>query len=705
MGVGGILLATSCTDGDLFGGYKGDKTLSIAEYEYLNDYAPLKEYLSNPKVKLGAAIDANEYLDKSIVYNVTNSNFTEVVTGNAMKMASCVGDDGSMDFSTVTAFVDLAKDNDLNVYGHTLAWHAQQPKKWLNRLIKDRELEVDPNDKQEETLHTYTYAGQSEFPWFVMGFKPDIINGCLHSEGPGDWYQYFIDDQFSAPEDGTYTAIVKMKGSVAHDGLTLTCGWGWGAGESVSGTIAISTEMKEQKVEFSGVPGGKTLNLVLKPGDQGYQGTIDIEEIRFVRYSAPAVEVEHDVYTQTYTDGPFPFYPMGCEPPIVDGAIHFEPTGAWSQFFCLSGNEVPTVSEGKYVAYFNIKSSAAGSVQVTALNGWEPTDESITDNLMLKEGWQTIPVKFNFTQDGRYEFILKPQTAMLTLDLKSIDVKKIESLNSIPLTPEEKRDTLIWAMTQWMDGIMAATGGQVKEWDVINESISDWSPSEFNGVRHAPESGEEAQDFYWTDYFGDEEYGAIVVNIARKAWENAGYAPSDLRLFINDYGLEAGDNKKLKSLIHWIGVWESKGVKFDGIGSQMHIDCYEDAEKLAESKESIKNMLTLMAGTGKLVRISELDMGYVDKNGNSLTTAQIEALPIPQRIAKEKLMADLYQFIIDQYQHIVPANQQYGITQWCLTDSKADSGWRAGLPVGLWTSDWYRKPAYGGWAEGVKAIK
>ena len=50
---------------------------------------------------------------------------------------------------------------------------------------------------------------------------------------------------------------------------------------------------------------------------------------------------------------------------------------------------------------------------------------------------------------------------------------------------------------------------------------------------------------------------------------------------------------------------------------------------------------------------------------------------------------------------IVPANQQYGICQWCLTDAPADSGWRKGQPVGLWDLNYQRKPAYGGFADGL----
>jgi hypothetical protein len=45
-------------------------------------------------------------------------------------------------------------------------------------------------------------------------------------------------------------------------------------------------------------------------------------------------------------------------------------------------------------------------------------------------------------------------------------------------------------------------------------------------------------------------------------------------------------------------------------------------------------------------------------------------------------MAEFYQFIISKYFDIIPVEQQYGITQWCATDSPADSGWRPGEPTG-----------------------
>ena len=54
---------------------------------------------------------------------------------------------------------------------------------------------------------------------------------------------------------------------------------------------------------------------------------------------------------------------------------------------------------------------------------------------------------------------------------------------------------------------------------------------------------------------------------------------------------------------------------------------------------------------------------------------------------------------------IIPADQQWGICQWCMTDSPANSGWRANTPVGIWTlNDFYRKHTYAGYVRGLGGI-
>lgn len=691
----------SCADWDDWK-YDVEKPQTIAQYEYLNDYAPLKENLdrsAHPGFKVSGALGVDEFNQQGPLFRLAAHNFDEIVAGNAMKMASCVNDQGAMDFSKVSSFVTAAEDAGLSVYGHTLAWHSQQPKKWLEKLLADKELDIDPNEKVEQEVKTQSFEGLSKFPFFVMGYEPEIINGVLTSKCD-EWHQYFVVDGLSGLEEGkTYKVTAMIRATKEH---TINVQFGnWG--NLAEAKMKIGTEWKECSVEMQCPPVTSGFS-VFQPGS--FDGTIEIKWVRVSKLETPAMEVEQEVKYQTYQDGPFPYFVMGCAPEIINGSMHFVPTGDWSQFFCLTGL---ALKSGDYAVDVEIKSTKAGNIKMTVQNGWGGDAESFTGNVALKEGWTTARFKMTLEQGGNYDFILKPETFNATLDLKSVSVKKIVKMNSIPLTPKEKSDTLTWAMNKWISGMMQATEGKVKAWDLINEAVAgEGNVNGFYPLQTANENNPD--DFFWQDYFTPEMYGPIVEKAARDAYAAVeGTNPADLKLFINDYNLESDwdNNQKVKSLVYWIGVWEKKGqelgynTKIDGIGSQMHISYYENPQTLESKKKGIQNMLTIMAETGKLVRISELDMGYVDANGNDVTTAQLEKLPIEERVAKEKAMAEYYKWIIEQYFAIVPVSQQYGICQWCLTDAPADSGWRKGQPVGLWNLNYQRKPAYGGFADGL----
>ena len=696
----------SCADWDDWK-YDVEKPQTIAQYEYLNDYAPLKEYLdrgAHPGFKVSAALGVDEFNQQGPLFRLAAHNFDEIVAGNAMKMASCVNDQGVMDFSKVSSFVRAAEDAGLTVYGHTLAWHAQQPRKWLEKLIADKELDVDPDQKTFTELSRQTYT-DGKFPFYQMGCAPDIINGSIHFVPTGDWSQFFCMTGCSM-KAGNYVAILHIKST--KDGMiSLTAQNGWGAeAQKITQKFTVkANEWVDAEVALNDIQGGN-YDFILLP--ETFDGTLDLQSVTIGQYESPAVEVEQEVKHQTYQDGPFPYYQMGCAPDVINGSIHFVPTGDWSQFFCLPGL---ALTPGNYAVDVEIKSTKSGNIKMTVQNGWGGDAESRDGTVALKEGWTTARFKMTLEQGGNYDFILKPETFDATLDLKSVTVKKIVKTNSIPLTPQEKSDTLTWAMNKWISGMMQATEGKVKAWDLINEAISGGgNVNGFYALQTEATSEHNPQDFYWQDYFTPEMYGPIVEKAARDAYAAVeGTTPEDLKLFINDYNLESDwdNNQKVKSLVYWIGVWEKKGkelgwnTKIDGIGSQMHISYYENEQTLESKKKGIQNMLKIMAETGKLVRISEIDMGYVDKDGKDVTTAQLEKLPIEERVAKEKAMAEHYKWIIEQYFKIVPVSQQYGICQWCLTDSPTDSGWRPGQPVGLWNLNYQRKPAYGGFADGL----
>lgn len=709
----GAMLLASCVDhfDQNFETVRPDKE---AQYGYLEQYDALKEYIKDrPNFHLGIGTAVDEYNKKELVYALTNSNFNETVAGNAMKMASCVADDGSMNFDKVSEYVKNATDAGLSVYGHTLAWHAQQPNKYLKRLIADKELppaEDNPGliiTSGDPMANTWDYeiyydldeplkAGKTyEISLNVRGTNPGTIDfwpgkkdGSATQYGAGSFTvaESAVDNKFSftpnADIDRMRFCFGKVGGTLYFDNFVLK-------EKGSDHNIAVNSTFDEDDIshwtKVSWVP------ISYKIGNVA---------------GAAAVDIENEVHKQTYTDGPFPFYAMGCEPPVVNGAIHFVPTGDWSQFFVMPGGENHLSEEGNYVVYLDMTSSKdASGVELTMQNGWNASDQAITVSVPVSAGRHTVKLPMPNVVGGDYDIILKPQTADATLDVHSVKVCQVKKSNTKPLPPEEKKNILTSVLQNWIYGMMEATEGKVKAWDVVNEAISGEDKDgdgyyELQSATRGTVTPDDAKNnFYWQDYLGDLDYVRTAVAAARKGFADAGGNPEELKLFINDYNLEAAydQNKKLISLKHWIEEWEKDGVtKIDGIGSQMHVTCSMDPAKQKENEEAYVNMLNLMVGSQKLVRISELDMGLEDKNGNLVNTTDMTE-------EQHKAMRAYYEFIVKKYLEIVPKEQQWGICQWCATDSPANSGWRAGLPVGLWDLDYYRKHTYAGFAAGLGA--
>ena len=705
LGLMALLALSSCAD-DKFSEYRTDMTKSLKEYQYLNNYEPLKKYVEdmkasgkcNPDFKLGIALAAPDFNKQELVYCLAGSNFEEMTAGNAMKYASCVKDDGTFDFNTVKDFVTNAQDAGLTIYGHTLAWHSQQNKKYLSKLIADKEIQVDPSQKVEKEDAYTDFSTMNSFPFYVMGYTPEIKDGILISKYPGDWYQYFVVDNYPVDVDAKreykVTAIIKA----SEDGQIDVQSGNWGA--TTSQKMSVSTQWKEQSVTFSGLTTEKAF-VVFQPGN--FAGDISCKWVKVTHSEAPVMEIETEVHKKTYTDGDFPFHPMGCTPPVINGAIHFVPTGEWSQFFVMTGDD-NELDEGDYVVYLDLTSDKdASGVDLTMQNGWGGTAQAISAKVPVAAGRHSVKVEMPKVEGGKYDIILKPQTADATLDVHSVRVCKVTKSNSIPLTPEEKKSLLTDAMGKWIDGMMEATDGYVTSWDVVNEAL--WgSDNDGDGkfdLQHAATASADDKKncFYWQDYLGDIDYVRTAVAAARKSFEAHNGDPKKLKLFINDYNLESywDNNDKLRSLIQWIKDWEADGVTvIDGIASQMHITCYADHDKQENAKNHIVKMLELMAGSDKLCKISELDMGYEDAKGNPVTYDQMTE-------EQHKEMRDLYTFVLQKYFEIIPIDQQYGITQWCATDSPKDSGWRKGEPTGLWDLKYLRKHTYAGFAVGLGA--
>lgn len=712
IGIGLLVLAalSSCAD-DKFADYRTEMTKKLADYQYLNDYKPLKDYVQRdkyPSFILGGGVNAQAFNKQEAVYAVAVGNFDEVVTGNAMKYASCVKDDGNMDFSTVKEFVSNATNAGLNIYGHTLAWHSQQNNKYLNKLIADKEL---PPAADNPGLVIKAGAAKANV-WdaeIYYDLDAPLLSGHTYT--------------ISLNARGTNTGTINF-----WPGTKTNTNTQYGAG-----SIALTNDATDHSWSFTptadierlrfcfGKVGGTIYfdNVVLK--EQGssqnliVNSTFDTKDMS--HWSKPSwqshtferanvaqsaiVEIENEVFMQTYNDGAFPFYNMGVTPPVVNQCIHFVPTGSWAQFFVTSS---ATLTAGDYTLYLDLTASKdATGVQLTFQNGWGETNQKVTVNVPVQSGHHIVKLSFPGLEGGSYEAILKPQTADATLDLKSVRICSVKKSNAIPLTSVEKKEVLTKAMDTWIDGMMEACDGQVKAWDVVNEPISGKDKDsdgwyDLQSVTRGTVSADDAKaNFYWQDYLGDLDYVRTAVACARKSFAAHNGNAAQLKLFINDYNLESDwdNNKKLKSLIHWIGEWEKDGVtKIDGIGSQMHVTCYMTPTTQKQKEEAVVNMFKLLASSGKLVRLSELDMGVADESGNMVKTGDVTE-------EQHKAMAAFYKFIVSKYFELIPAAQQYGICVWAMQDSPEDSGWRAGEPIGLWDKDFNRKHAYAGFADGL----
>lgn len=717
LGLVALLALSSCAD-DKFSEFRTDMTQNKKDYLYLNNYEPLKKYVQdlkdagkcNPDFKLGVALTASEFNEQGIVYCLAGSNFDEMTAGNAMKYASCVDNKGVMNFDNVSSFVANAKDAGLTIYGHTLAWHSQQNNKYLNSLIADKEIKVDPSQKVDKVDYELDCSTLSRYSWtgapatVTTEWNKDGAMVITNPEAVDPWYvlQYWLVNGITLTEGKEYKMTIECKAEGKEDANIRFKLGDWGGGFSKNFSIPVGKGY--QKIEFNVTPTMASNGLFFQHGD--FVGKIYWKSVTISHSEAPVMEVEKEVCSQSYTDGPFPFFAMGCEPPVVNGAIHFVPTGTWSQFFISPGSN-NHLDAGNYVAYLDLTSSAdASGVQLTAQNGWGGSAQQLTVNVPVKAGRNNIKLNLPEVEGGNYDFILKPQTAGATLDVHGLSICKVTKMNSIPLTDEEKKDTLTWAMGTWIDGMMGACDGYVTTWDLANETLSGqdkdgdgWYDLQ-SVTRGTVSAADAAANFYWQDYLGDIDYVRIAAADARKSFAEHNGDPDKLKLFINDYNLETDydNNQKLKSLIHWIGEWEKDGVtKIDGIGSQMHISCYADEATNESKKNAIVNMLKLMAESGKLCKISELDMAYVDASGNTVPTNQMTE-------EQHKQMRDLYEFVVSKYFEIIPLDQQYGITQWCATDSPDTTGaWRKGCPTGLWDSNYLRKHTYAGFAAGLGA--
>jgi len=333
----------------------------------------------------------------------------------------------------------------------------------------------------------------------------------------------------------------------------------------------------------------------------------------------------------------------------------------------------------RYLLNLNIKGSKAGAISVGMQNPDNYAGVGSFGLVNITEDWSEVTLLTTITGVNAKRFIFDCGEYDGTIYFDNVTLRRVKTGVSdqqlyVEKTAAEKDAILTAELERWVKGIMGVAGYYVKSWDAMNEPMSDGpDPSQ---LKTAP-ANPAANEFYWQDYLG-KDVAVKVIQFARQ------YGGNDLKLFINDYNLEYNLDK-CRGLIQYASYIESKGAKVDGFGTQMHISLDTDSNKIVQ-------MYKLLAATGKLVKVTELDIGL---GGNPVITTPNATEDNYQAQAK------MYRFVVEKYFENIPASQRAGITVWSPFDSPADGGWRANQPIGLWTINHVRKPAYAGFANGL----
>lgn len=741
---------TSCDDQIMEWKKQGDPVTSadipLAVKEVLANYDDIKTYWeeNHSNATLGLGVGAAQYLGTDGRRELARDNFQMITWGNAMKADALVKNNGSLNFDNLDPALDAILEDGLALYGHNFVWHTQQPQAYLKSLIAPTlVIDAGDDDKCENIITNSDFEDGTGTGWTGwQHYSRSVVSGGHDSdyalkcemdgetsvnydcqlwwplsqaleEGVTYYYGFWvkspdnIDVQFVG-QNASYSGLYKKVVTAGSD-------WVFCEGEFVyDGSPA---DVVRIGLQFGGTP-----NSVLYVDDFKFGKKIEepmnnvITNSNFDDGTATGwTGWQH--YARTVEEGGHSGkYALKC---TMDGetSVNYDCQLWWP----LAENLV----EGTIYCYsFYIKSPDGISAQFIGQN--ESYSGLYKESYTAPTDWLKCEGEFTYTGSPAdvcrigLQFGGTPNSVLWVDDFK-FGPKKDQSASAKSLkapkrraggityvfkTPEEKAAALDGALENFIKGVaehLAEKGITPVGYDVINEAIADGSnkPRGYDGVfgmsgDTEPEESEEAGGlnlnwesghFYWGYYLPD--YPVKAFQYARQ------YLPAATKLFVNDYNLETSPGK-LAGVIKFINDIDAANGSpiVDGIGTQMHItlggtsdDAANNAEKVAALRAQVDAMFQTMAATGKMVRVTELDI--------SLGTGSPSS-------AQYKAQSDAYKAVFESYFENVPEAQQSGITIWSLTDADDEHEyWLKGEVPNLFDKSFKRKWAYKGVCDAI----
>ena len=205
---------------------------------------------------------------------------------------------------------------------------------------------------------------------------------------------------------------------------------------------------------------------------------------------------------------------------------------------------------------------------------------------------------------------------------------------------------LLSVLKNHINNVVGHWKGQVDEWDVVNEAISNNEPQ-------------------WRSY--SVWYQGIGPEFIDSAFVWAHAADPNAELCYNDYNLEQGVNPKAKAgfLLEQVKRWVANGIPIHCVGSQTHVEDTTTDKHFIGSPDSLRSLAKELAKLNIKLKITELDIGF--KSGINVSKSDLERQGQTFRqyldIILEEPNADTYLIwgVSDKWSWLGGLNRQKGL--------------------------------------------
>ena len=649
-------------------------TVKVVDY----DKYDLKELAAKAGLKLGVSFTYWEYRNNAAVAGILRRDFAAVTFGNEMKQDAILQANGTYRFTSADEMAGWAKACGAELFGHTLGWHSQQQRTYLNSVVsaaaRSNAASLLQNNWNFEkgTLEGYNANGFEAFKSLY-----DVFAGDWAAKATVQGATLQFDAAIEVGKSYTVSFWAKTLADSLVESLVNVV-----SGDGKESSTPVTTSWRKYSVTMDTEAVGDFAYRLVASKD------VVIDNIRVVAADGsipPGGESGDGIDFESFTaGGADQLIPSGLFVQ-VNGPDYVSVTDAQahggklslkmdnSTGYCKDSWDIQVVTKSfdvtpgeTYRIGWYAKASKAADFQIDIRGDGDVVYLSSVYNGFPKMGtdWTYQWVDYTVKQGTALSFAFYGGVEAAVYYIDDIRIEPASAAAGAPrrkaapsiksstsLVGELVNDAVGFVYRDWVYTMVSHF--DVYGWDVVNETFADW-PVDFRNTGNTT-----GEVFVWGQYYrSTKDWVDKAFAYATDALQRNGKTAV---LYLNDYNLETIDAKR-KALCDYV----KDNPQVTGVGTQMHLDMGTQ-----DLKNKIVASLTDLAATGRMVRISELDICCTD------LVAQ----------------ADLYKFIVQKYLEIVPSAQRGGLTIWGINDKDSWVG-EKNAPLLYRGANYARKPAY-----------